>query len=54
MNDHDNSSPQGLQSLLSNLMGAGNNDGTVTEAGDPQDQKRKKGLLGDVMSRLGI
>lgn len=45
---------QGLQSLLSNLTGGANKDGTVTEAGDGQDQKKKKGLLGDVMSGLGI
>jgi hypothetical protein len=51
MNEHGNSNPQGLQSLLSNLTGGGNKDGTVTEAGR---QKKKKGLLGDVMSGLGI
>jgi hypothetical protein len=36
------------------LTGGANKDGTVTEAGDEQDQKKKKGLLGDVMSGLGI
>ncbi len=44
MDEQDNSSPQGLQSLLSNLTGGGNKDSTVTEAGEQQDQKKKKGL----------
>ena len=42
------------QSLLSNLTGSGNKDGNVTEASEQQDQKKKKGLLGDVMGGLGI
>jgi hypothetical protein len=54
MNEHGNSNPQGLQSLLSSLTGGGNKDGAATEAGDQQDQKKKKGLLGDVMGGLGI
>ena len=54
MNEHGKSNPQGLQSLLSGLTGGGNEDGNVTEAGEQQDQKKKKGLLGDVMGGLGI
>jgi hypothetical protein len=54
MNEHGNSNPQGLQSLLSGLTGGGNKDSTATEAGEQQDQKKKKGLLGDVMGGLGI
>jgi hypothetical protein len=54
MNEHGKSNPQGLQSLLSSLTGGGNKDGAATEAVDEQDQKKKKGLLGDVMGGLGI
>jgi hypothetical protein len=54
MNKHGNSNPQGLQSLLSGLTGGGSNDGNVTAAGEQRDQKKKKGLLGDVMGGLGI
>jgi hypothetical protein len=54
MNEHGSSNPQGLQSLLSGLTGDGNKDGDVTEASEQQDPKKKKGLLGDVMSGLGI
>ena len=54
MNEHGNSNPQVLQSLVFNLTGGGNKDGTSGEAGKQQDQTKKKGLLGDVMSGLGI
>jgi hypothetical protein len=43
MNEHGNSNPQGLQSLLSNLTGGRNKDGTVTEAGQ---QKKKERIIG--------
>ena len=54
MNEHGSSNPQGLQSLLSNLTGGGSKGSALEGIGEQQDQKKKNGLLGDVMSGLGI
>jgi hypothetical protein len=59
MNQHGNSNPQGLQSLFSNFMGGGTGTETSTQSPsqqqvNQQNQNKKKGLLGDVMSGLGI
>lgn len=47
LKEHGNNNPQGLQSLFSSLMGGQNQ-------GQSDDQKKDKGLLGDVMGGLGI
>ena len=49
MNEHGNTNPSGLESLLSNFMGGGQSQSTST--GQPQ---KKKGLLDDVMGSLGV
>jgi len=51
MNEHGNTNPSGLESLLSNFMGGGQSQST--SAGQQQPQK-KKGLLDDVMGSLGV
>ena len=49
MNEHGNTNPSGIESLLSNFMGGGQS----TSTGQQQPQK-KKGLLDDVMGSLGV
>jgi hypothetical protein len=51
MNEHGNTNPSGLESLLSNFMGGGQSQSTSTGQQQPQ---KKKGLLDDVMGSLGV
>jgi hypothetical protein len=51
MNEHGNTNPSGLESLLSNFMGGGQSQSTSTEHQQPQ---KKKGILDDVMGSLGV
>jgi hypothetical protein len=51
MNEHGNTNPSGLESLLSNFMGGGQSQPTSTGQQQPQ---KKKGLLDDVMGSLGV
>ena len=51
MNEHGNSNPNGLESLLSSFMGGGQSQSTSTGQQQPQ---KKKGLLDDVMGSLGV
>ena len=46
LNEHGNDNPQGLQSMLLGLINQGQQG--------PDNQKKKKDLLGDVMGGLGI
>ena len=51
MNEHGNTNPSGLESLLSNFTGGGQSQSTSTGQQQPQ---KKKGLLDDVMESLGV
>ena len=51
MNEHGNTNPSGLESLLSNFMGGGQSQSTSTGQQQPQ---KKKGFLDDVMGSLGV
>ena len=51
MNEHGNTNPSGLESLLSNFIGGGQSQSTSTGQQQPQ---KKKGLLDDVMGSLGV
>ena len=51
MNEHGNTNPSGLESLLSNFMGGGQSQSTSTGQQQPQ---KKKGLLDDVLGSLGL
>ena len=51
MNEHGNTIPSGLESLLSNFMGGGQSQSTSTGQQQPQ---KKKGLLDHVIGSLGV
>ena len=51
MNEHGNTNPSGLESLLSNFMGGGQSQSTSTGQQQPQ---KKKGLLDHVIGSLGV
>ena len=51
MDQHGNTNPNGLESLLSNFMGGGQSQSTSTGQQQPE---KKKGLLDDVMGSLRV